>query len=309
MLRFLSAFLLIFLIIDVSNAQIIEEKNWCASQCNAAGDEKGNSKKLCKDIEHNRELGKLLERKKRLIPLRIGFVQQDTSTVGVSKDIVQNAINNLNRSFVKTNLLFYVERIDVICSKIKLEELSQDGYKLYNAFSQAYDMPNIISIFVFDFDEEFCRVDGNAVSCGRTGGFSYVLSDKTSNIVVSKFDLSEIKVMAHEMGHFWGLYHTFEEFQFGKDDFDESNCHMTGDLICDTPPDPGPIYEIYVNYTACELMNFEDNKGNVYKPLIDNIMSYYKPCYLKEYTFTDDQVNVINTALTEPLREKYVKNL
>lgn len=309
MLRIFCLFFLLFLMVDICISQVTEEKNWCASQCNAAGDEKGNTKRLCKEIEHNRALGRVLEGKKQLIPLRIGFVQRDTSETEVTKELVQNAVNNLNKSFVKTNLLFYVDRIDVICSEIKLEELSQNGYKVYDAFSKAYDLPNTISIFVFDFDEEFCRVDGNSVSCGRTGGFSYVLSDKTSNIVLSKFDLSEIKVIAHEMGHFWGLYHTFEEFQFGKDNFDHSQCHLVGDLVCDTPPDPGPIYEIYVNYTACELMNFVDIDGNKYKPLIQNFMSYYKPCYLQEYSFTDDQVNVINTALTQPMRAKYARDL
>ena len=145
------------------------------------------------------------------------------------------------------------------------------------------------------------------MSCGRTGGFSYVYSDKTANIVISKFDLTEVKVLAHEMGHFWGLYHTFEEYQFGKDNFDSDKCHETGDLICDTPPDPGPIYEVYVNYTDCELINFKDEDGHSYKPLIENYMSYYKPCYLKEYSFTNDQVNVINTALTQPIRSKYAR--
>ena len=309
MLRFTFTICLFFTFCNFSYTQITEKKNWCSSICGHTEDEKNNALKLCEHIEDNKQKGIDLSGRKRLIPLRVGFVQQDTTDVNISTDKVQTAINNLNKSFVKTNLLFYLERIDVIYSEIKLEELSQDGYKLYNAFSQTYDLPNIISVFVFDFDEEFCRVQDNTVSCGRTGGFSYVLSDKTSNIVLSRFDLDEIKVLAHEMGHFWGLYHTFEEFQFGKDNFDESKCHLVGDLVCDTPPDPGPIYEIYVNYTACELMNFQDSNGNEYKPLIDNIMSYYKPCYLKEYTFTDDQVNVINTALTEPLREKYAKEL
>jgi len=46
-------------------------------------------------------------------------------------------------------------------------------------------------------------------------------------IVISGFG----KVLAHEMGHYLGLYHTFEG---GCNNFD---CLLNGDRVCDTPPD------------------------------------------------------------------------
>jgi len=113
--------------------------------------------------------------------------------------------------------------------------------------------------------------------------------------------------MAHEMGHFWGLYHTFEEFQYGKDNFESGKCALTGDRVCDTPPDPGPLFEVYVNYNDCELKNLNHENGSEYKPLIQNYMSYYKPCYLKEYAFSPDQVEIINTAATLAIRSKFIE--
>ena len=124
---------------------------------------------------------------------------------------------------------------------------------------------------------------------------------------MSRFDLSDIKVFADEMGHFFGLYHTFEESQFGKDDFNPENCALLGDRICDTPPDPGANFEVYINYVSCETIGLENDEGKEYKPMIQNYMSYYKPCYLKEFVFTPDQINVIKAASSLPFRKKLIK--
>ena len=42
--------------------------------------------------------------------------------------------------------------------------------------------------------------------------------------------------LPHEMGHLFGLLHTFEGS--GVENVDGSNCDLVGDLICDTPADP-----------------------------------------------------------------------
>jgi hypothetical protein len=44
-------------------------------------------------------------------------------------------------------------------------------------------------------------------------------------------------LVIHELGHFFGLAHTFE-CEYGKET--ASTCGNTGDLLCDTPPDRGP---------------------------------------------------------------------
>jgi gliding motility-associated-like protein len=50
----------------------------------------------------------------------------------------------------------------------------------------------------------------------------------TDGIVVSSFG----SLLAHEMGHYLGLYHTFEGLNCKNDD-----CTVDGDKVCDTPPD------------------------------------------------------------------------
>ncbi|MES2890908.1 MAG: M43 family zinc metalloprotease [Bacteroidota bacterium] len=71
-------------------------------------------------------------------------------------------------------------------------------------------------------------------SCGvwtrlRVGGYATMPPGGTSldGIVVTGFK----QLLAHEMGHYLGLYHTFEGGCFNND------CTVNGDRVCDTPPD------------------------------------------------------------------------
>lgn len=81
------------------------------------------------------------------------------------------------------------------------------------------------------------NVEGEAYSdfsCGvwtrlRVGGYATMPpgGGPTDGIVVSTFGT----VLAHEMGHYLGLYHTFEGGCYNAD------CTLNGDRVCDTPPD------------------------------------------------------------------------
>lgn len=300
-------FFLNLLLSIIAQGQVLETKNWCLSKCDLAGDERSNTELVRLQLENDSISQLILHQEKQKVPLRVAIIQTDTTEVEIPELTIRKAINQLNHSFSKTNLVFYLKKTDVIYSELKLEDLSQNQYRTYDAFSDIYDLPNLITIYIFDHKEEFCQTTNTSISCGRTGGFSYILSDINSNIVMSRFDISDIKILAHEMGHFWGLYHTFEESQYGKDDFSEDGCSRLGDRVCDTPPDPGPLYEVYVNYNDCEVLNLKNMDGFEYKPLIENNMSYYKPCYLKEYSFTPGQIEVINAAATLHFRLKYIE--
>lgn len=80
-------------------------------------------------------------------------------------------------------------------------------------------------------------------------------------------------VLIHELGHFFGLYHTFE-VSFGPEFVDGTNCSTTGDLLCDTDADnPNGTTK---QGTNCEYDTPElDVNGDYYTPPVDNYMSYY----------------------------------
>jgi len=73
----------------------------------------------------------------------------------------------------------------------------------------------------------------------------------------------ESKTLIHEIGHYCGLFHTFNDgfnptYDDCEDAASETNCEIQGDRVCDTPPTiqafsctpqcPGDIIESYMSY-------------------------------------------------------------
>ena len=288
-------------------AQHNENKSWCNLNCEYTKQDSATADLLFLRVKNDSILDLSVRDSIKRFPIRFGIVQKDTLDISLSEIELLTVIDNLNYSFKEANFLFYLERVDIIKSDIYLEDLSNNHFNLYDTFSAQNDLDNMITIFVLDHKSDFCTVKGQILNCGRTGGFSYILSSRSNNVVISKFDILDAKIVAHEFGHFFGLFHTFEENLFGKDDFNKKDCYAQGDRICDTPPDPGSFYEVYVNYTTCEMSGFSDKNGNEYKPLLENYMSYYKPCYLKEYSFTPQQILVMQVASTLDIRKSLTK--
>lgn len=81
----------------------------------------------------------------------------------------------------------------------------------------------------------------------------------------------------HELGHLFGLLHTFENP--GSELVDGSNCETAGDGICDTPADPytgDPDITWQGGEDGCEFIwEGKDPNGQFYQPDVGNIMSYY----------------------------------
>lgn len=277
---------------------------WCGSKCNAAGDEKKNT-----EMVHEMETSGTVPTDGPLVfPLRIAVVVNPAYPVYVPEASVRNTIDILNKGFRQAAVQFEILRIDTLFSPYKIADLQADGYELYRQFSQENDLPATISLFFFDYERDLCKQQGSSISCSRTGGFSYILSEATNNVVLSKFDLDDHKIIVHEFGHFFGLYHTFEDYQFGKESADGSNADSTGDHIADTPADPGSIYEVYVNYSRCEMVgNTDPETGKEFRPLVNNYMAYYRPCYLTPYTFTLEQIDFMKMAARTEMRRVFAR--
>jgi hypothetical protein len=286
-------------------AQNHEIKSWCNLSCEYTEADRSNFELIQLRMQDDsiRQAMDLMGFTR--FPLRFAFVQNDTSVISKSELEIRTAVENLNFAFKKAKLVFYLDRIDIINVNTYIEDLSNNVDFAYDKFSKKYDQENTITVFVLNHKSEFCKVQENGgFSCAKTGGFSYILSERSNNVVMSESDLLDAKIFPHEFGHFFGLFHTFENQLFGRESFDSNHCHETGDRICDTPPDPGTLFEVYVNYSTCEMNGLKGQEGIEYKPIITNYMSYYKPCYLKSYSFSNEQAYLMQLASSLPLRKK-----
>ncbi|HKB15931.1 MAG TPA: M43 family zinc metalloprotease, partial [Planctomycetota bacterium] len=109
--------------------------------------------------------------------------------------------------------------------------------------------------------------------------------------------------LAHELGHYFGLYHTFEtglgvEAQ-GVCQALAPNCANAGDLVCDTPADPVPAVFGIGNLAALEALygcgTCFGCDSCPYRTLRWNVMSYYGGITLQQALFTPGQVSRVQT--------------
>ena len=135
-----------------------------------------------------------------------------------------------------------------------------------------YHEPNTINIYY----TQYLIVEENDTVAGLGTLPLTVDEDKKSdNVYISTNEIEMnvwITTHAHELGHFFGLYHTHEADEFGPEYADGSNCNTAGDLMCDTPAEPD-LSEVEIE--ACRYVEtLTDARGDYYIPNIGNMMSY-----------------------------------
>ncbi len=205
------------------------------------------------------------------LPVAIHIIQNENSHANsfhaceptAEVKLVLDDLADANELFKPHDIQFFLcGEINFIRSNL-LNAINMDVQSETNRFN-SYNIRNVINIYyVHSIYSEYWRV----------GGYAYFpWTTTTPHIVMArKYLPNKGKTLAHELGHFFGLFHPHHT-RFGSELVDGSNCHEAGDLLCDTPADPNLYGKINDN---CQYNQFElDSIGIPYAPNTQLIMSY-----------------------------------
>jgi hypothetical protein len=204
------------------------------------------------------------------LSLAVHIVTDSLNNPNVTQAQINAALTVLNADFSPICLSFFICKQDTI--------YNYEYYKFQNPqdiapANQTYAVANMINVYVVGS----ILPPVEAGFAGKVGNF----------MVLSHGCITDPggKCWSHEMGHFFSLAHTFDT-SGGLEFVNESNCAAAGDSICDTPADinPAPVN------AACQWTGTNtDPHGQLYTPIIGNIMSYH-PSTCKT-PFTVGQLN------------------
>ncbi len=232
----------------------------------------------------------------REIPLHIIFVHDDTPPTPFGS--IQKSVDYANDVFqgtfeFKICNYHYVNGGSLVNIDLPLQ---------LSALQNLYHVNNAINVYIFK---------GLAISGGSAGGgAAFPWSVNFSNwIALDDSGLGGVpSILAHELGHYFGLYHTFN----GMRPTGTSNCFIinpaadqtqTGDRITDTPIDPWPSFSTGCVET-CPTYNCTVTCGSntyTYNGIkTDNVMSYYDICTVR--SLTPGQIEAVKKGASYPSR-------
>lgn len=185
----------------------------------------------------------------------------------VNIEIVLNEITLLNNYFSRAGITFFA------CGSPRyIEGGSSFSYNEGDLLNQRNHVFNTVNVYYVR------QVQDNAGNdlCGYAYLPGLAAQDRYAIVSTIGGCLVGASTLAHELGHFYGLPHT-HALNGGREFVDGSNCSFAGDGFCDTPADPN-LGRAGVVDNSCRYVGGErDQRGNVYKPLVSNLMSYAPP--------------------------------
>ena len=208
-----------------------------------------------------------------ILTITAHIVRKGNGFGGIREDIVLTEIDRLNQAFAGTNISFEVCTFNYINNDKLYNLVKYDEGRLL-----AYDIKNTINIYFV-----------NQIKSAKEGnicGYTYYPTNNLDHVFMAKNCVAGGTTLIHELGHFFGLYHTHES-QFGVELVSGANCDKAGDLICDTPADPG-LRATLISET-CEFTGFiTDIFNTAYEPPTNNYMSYSRQSCRN--MFTEEQL-------------------
>lgn len=222
------------------------------------------------------------------LPMTIHMVRDSAGiNTGLSPEQLDAVMQNLNQTWRPLGIQFFIHgEIDY--------SIQDDGFFVLpnvgatqDALRRVNSVPNTINVYFTNLQD----ISGQARFTKDAA--QGVLLDYS---VMDRFPpgFFHLEVFAHELGHYFDLYHTHETM-FGVECPRGNNCSSAGDRLCDTPADPGLFRPIRVDsncaYDGSAAIPASCDQETPYQPLTNNLMSVARrPC---RNQFTPDQISKV----------------
>lgn len=224
------------------------------------------------------------------------IVRDSFGNTNITEADITDAVANASTAFEPICIRFEICEFRYI-DNFQYDTLSQTDNEWEELQVKYHVARRINMFFVRDIGSDDDYVCGFA-------GLGDIATLDSSGIVLKKGDCIApgSSTITHELGHYFGLLHTFEGDR--EELVDGSNCATTGDLICDTPADPfqiGDNVDQYVNVDEnCRfILSLRDDNGDWYNPHVGNYMSYYPSACGCGFTY-EQYLKMANTFLNAP---------
>jgi hypothetical protein len=200
----------------------------------------------------------------RKLSISVFVVKNQVGQSEITDQNIQDAITALNVSFSPIALSFQKCTVQYI-SNYQFNSINAATINEHDMLVQ-YNELNTINLYLVNqlYDQ------GGRIICGYT----YMPGDLGKHsIFMKKTCLSDGSSLAHQMGHFFNLYHTHEDV-YGLEVVarDSTNCKAKGDRCCDTDADPRLDGKVNTDCVYTGLI--KDANLEYYHPSPKNLMSF-----------------------------------
>lgn len=193
------------------------------------------------------------------------FANSDGSHVAASQADVRRQIANMSTFYAPHNICFILSATQ----QVNNSDLNNQDADNEEDDLSPYVRDNHITVFVHNdlFGDD-----------GGLNGNAYGIPNNYLSIAGSAISSTDnISTLAHEMGHCFGLYHTFEDAN-GVENVARSggcrNCEDNGDYLCDTQADRDTDPD-FINANNCTYTGLRrDDCGSHLLMEPENIMTY-----------------------------------
>jgi hypothetical protein len=156
-----------------------------------------------------------------------------------------------------------------------------------------WDQSNYYNIWVVN------KINGADGTSGQfIAGFAYFPNQNTAldgTVLLATSIREDNKILTHELGHAFDLYHPFQGSNSADQCPSNSNCVSSGDRVCDTDPISYNVVNGVVNFSCRTEQPNSCAPGKNFSPLTENNFMNYTNCFT---LFTNGQKARMTAAMS-----------